>query len=60
MTAAQEQGHKWVDTKNYENFLKNCVQYGRSKSQWVNNGCPETKPNGEPIEDDGVRGGDEQ
>lgn len=49
MTAAQEQGHNWVETKNYENFLKNCVQYGRSKSQWVSKGCPETKPNGEAV-----------
>ena len=60
MTAAQEQGHKWVETKNYENFLKNCVQYGRSKSQWVSKGCPETKPNGEAVKADASVWGDEE
>jgi len=49
MTANQEKGHKWVETKNYENFLENCRRLGRSKSQWVRKGCPKTKPNGEPI-----------
>ena len=49
MTAAQEEGHKWVETKNYENFIKNCRRFGRSKSQWIRKGCPEKKPNGKAV-----------
>jgi len=60
MTSNQEKGHKWVETKNYENFLKNCRRFGRSKSQWVRKGCPKTKPNGEPIKATASARGDER
>ena len=49
MNAEQEKGLPWVETKNYQNFIKNCQKYGSSKSQWVRKGCPEKKPNGEAV-----------
>jgi len=49
MNEQKEKGRKWAETKNYENFLKNCRTYGSSKSQWVRKGCPDKKPNGKAV-----------
>ena len=49
MSAEQEKGLPWVETKNYQNFIKNCQKYGSSKSRWIQRGCPATKPNGEAV-----------
>ena len=50
MNAEHEKGLPWAETKNYQNFLKNCQKYGSSKSRWIQRGCPATKPNGAAIE----------
>ena len=50
MTAKPEKGKPWIETESYQNFLKNCKSYGRSKSQWIRKGCPDKKPNGKAVE----------
>jgi len=49
MSAEQEKGLPWVETKNYQNFMKNCQKYGSSKSQWVRKGRPDKKPNSKAV-----------
>ena len=46
-----ETKQKWCETKNYENYLRNCRTYGMSKRLWIRSGRPSNKPNGDKIND---------